>query len=187
MLFLLASNSPRRRELLHEITHEFRVEPSLFEESAKGLSAYETVRLFARGKAEEVLSRFPHALVLGADTVVSLDGEILGKPKGEEDARRMLTRLSGREHEVLTGVCLISEKFIEERVATTHVRFNLLKTELIEAYVRSGLPLDKAGAYGIQDGYPLVESIEGSYSNVVGLPIEDVAPMYARACGGTHD
>lgn len=183
---ILASNSPRRRELLQELGYSFSVEPSLFEESAKGLSAQETVSSFARGKAKEVFSRFPDALVLGADTVVELSGEILGKPAGKEEARGMLRALSGRRHNVYTGVCLIGKHFFEEATAVTKVYFRVLPEALIEAYLESGLPFDKAGAYGIQDGYPLVEKIEGSYTNVVGLPTETVAPMYERAMGGSR-
>lgn len=170
---ILASQSPRRRELLAQITSEFIVEPSLFEESAKGLSAQETVSLFAREKAKEVYSRFPGALVLGADTVVALHGEILGKPKHAEDAKRMLHMLSGRTHEVYTGVCLVGAAGMQEVLVETKVTFQELSKEIIERYVESGLPLDKAGAYGIQDGYPLVKGYAGSYTNVVGLPVEE--------------
>ena len=177
MHLILASNSPRRRELLRQITTNFTVEPSLYEERAGGLSACETVELFARGKAREVFSRFPHSVVLGADTVVALDGIVLGKPKDREDARRMLRLLSGRAHEVYTGVCLISDGKEAYHVAKTRVILNELGEELIDEYVKSGLPLDKAGAYGIQDGYPLVKECEGSYTNVVGLPVEDVRMM----------
>ena len=105
MQLILASNSPRRRELLKEIQPNFRVEPSLYEERERGLAANKTASLFARGKAEEVFSRFPNALVLGADTVVSLEDRVLGKPKSKEDAARMLRLLSGKTHAVFTAVC----------------------------------------------------------------------------------
>ncbi len=180
MHLILASNSPRRRELLKTITEDFTVEPSLYEERAGKLSAYDTVEKFARGKAAEVFSRFPHSLVLGADTVVSLEGRVLGKPKNSADAARMLRLLSGKTHAVYTGVCLISDDFEAYHVAKTAVTFHVLSEELIAKYIASGLPLDKAGAYGIQDGYALVESIEGSYTNVVGLPVEEVRAMLAR-------
>ena len=184
-MLILASGSPRRRELLGKLGYSFQVEPSLFEESAKGLSAYETVLAFAEGKAEEVLSRFPSACVLGADTVVEEGGEILGKPKDEEDARRMLRRLSGRTHFVHTGVAILTERTRRVFAVTTEVEFYPLSEELIERYVASGLPLDKAGAYGIQDGYPLVRKIKGSFTNVVGLPTEEVDTMLKAAVGGT--
>ena len=152
----------------------------MFEESAKGLSAYGTALCFARGKAREVASRFPGATVLGADTVVSLDGEILGKPKSKEDAKRMLGMLSGRAHAVYTGVCIVRGDREVSKVVTSRVIFRGLSDELIERYVASGLPLDKAGAYGIQDGYPLVDRYEGSYTNIIGLPVETVREMLAE-------
>ena len=176
---ILASNSPRRRELLSEIC-EFEVVPSLFEEKAENLTAKETVLAFAQGKAEEVASRFPNRYVLGADTVVSYAGEILGKPKNKADAAEMLRKLSGNTHSVFTGVCLVGggQTFLE--AVETKVTFFELSEELIAAYVNSGLPLDKAGAYGIQDGYPLVKSYEGQYSNVVGLPVETVRELLKK-------
>lgn len=169
---ILASASPRRRELLSSLVHEFRVLPSGFEERAEGLSPRETALRFAEGKAREVFARYPAALVLGADTVVSLNGEIFGKPKDERDAARMLRALSGRTHAVITGVCLVGEGVFLLDAAETEVTFSDLTDELIGKYVGSGLCADKAGAYGIQDGYPLVKSYKGSYSNVVGLPTE---------------
>lgn len=176
---ILASNSPRRRELLAQIC-EFEVIPSAFEEIAAGLSARETALAFAAGKAREVLSRYPDRFVLGADTVVFADGEILGKPKDEADAKRMLRNLSGKTHSVFTGVCLAGGGRELCEVAQTEVTFYPLSEELIEAYVNSGLPLDKAGAYGIQDGFGLVESYLGEYSNVVGLPLETVRAMLKK-------
>lgn len=176
MKLILASASPRRRELLGEIT-EFTVEPSRFEECAEGLSAEETAAYFAEGKAREVFSRFPNHAVLGADTVVAYQGKILGKPKDKEDAKKALRLLSGNTHSVYTGVCLIGKGFCKTVTVATRVTFNALNEELIEGYVESGLPLDKAGSYGIQDGYPLVKSYEGSYTNVVGLPQEEVRAL----------
>ena len=178
MRFLLASNSPRRRELLAQLIRDFDTEPSRFQETGAGLSAYD-----ACGKAEEVASRFPGCAVLGADTVVSPDGQrVLGKPNDAADACAMLRALSGKEHIVCTGVCLIADGREQRDVVTTRVRFAPLSDDLIARYVASGLPMDKAGAYGIQDGYPLVERYEGSYSNVVGLPVERLRAML-RAAG----
>ena len=174
MKLLLASVSPRRRELLSAL-RQFEIEPSRFDETAVG-SAQEVVLFNARGKAQEVFSRFPDCRVLGADTVVSLDGKILGKPKDSEDAKRMLRMLSGRVHSVFTGVCLLDRYGALERVVETKVLFKTLSENLIEEYVLSGTPLDKAGAYGIQDGI-VVASYEGSYSNVMGLPIEALEDM----------
>ena len=173
---ILASNSPRRRELLTELGYEFTVKPSMFEEQLRGLSAHDTALAFARGKAAEVFSRYPHAVVLGADTVVALDNMILGKPRDSEDAERMLRLLSGRVHSVFTGVCIADANGRAERVVETKVLFKTLSESLIKEYVLSGTPLDKAGAYGIQDGI-VVESIDGSYSNVMGLPTEAVKEM----------
>ncbi len=122
--------------------------------------------------------------MLGADTVVSLDGNLLGKPKSKEEARETLRMLSGKVHSVFTGVCLIGEGFFAAETAETKVEFYPLSEELIGRYVESGLPMDKAGAYGIQDGYPLVKSYDGSYENVVGLPLEEVRALLNRAYGG---
>ncbi len=172
MQLILASNSPRRRELLSEWKIPFLAVPSRFEEKGEGLSAEETVSAFAEGKAREVFSRYPGAFVLGADTVVAFEGEILGKPADAEDAKSMLRRLSGKTHTVYSGVCLIGKDFFRKGIARTDVTFYNLPVEMIEEYVAGGKPLDKAGAYGIQDGYPIVRSYQGSYTNVVGLPEE---------------
>ena len=181
MKLILASNSPRRRELLRSLVRGLEVIPSRFAEVAAGLSARETSISFAAGKAEEVFSRFPDCAVLGADTVVSFEGRILGKPASEEEARATLALLSGREHSVYTGVCLITPAGRWEDVVETRVTFRKLKEVVIESYVNSGLPMDKAGAYGIQDGYPLVRYCEGSYTNVVGLPMERLGVMLCEA------
>ena len=174
-MLILASASPRRKQILGEIVTQFDIIPATGEEDAQGATAPdEVVKVLARQKAREVAS-LPKArgkAVLGADTVVALDGEILGKPKNEADAYRMLSALSGKTHEVYTGVCLISADGTERVEADcTRVRFYKLTDEQIYAYIRTGSPMDKAGAYGIQDG-GLVEKIEGSFTNVVGLPKE---------------
>ncbi len=178
MEWILASASPRRKELFAEIVKDFDIIPAKGEETAdKNHTPAGLVCALAVQKAEEVAS-LPCAkgkAVLGADTVVAYGGEILGKPKNEEDARRMLTLLSGKAHEVYTGICVLypakeGYKKICEAVCT-RVHFNALSQEQITAYIQSGSPMDKAGAYGIQDG-GLVERIEGSFSNVVGLPVE---------------
>ncbi len=182
MRWILASASPRRKQLLGELIEQFEIIPSNADESAQGRTPRRTVELLAERKAVEVASRKENegAIVLGADTVVAIDGEILGKPKDEADAARMLSTLSGRWHEVYTGVCLAVCERGETRVVTrsdeTKVRFKKLTREWIDEYVRSGSPMDKAGAYGIQDG-GLVEEIAGSYTNVVGLPQELVKKM----------
>lgn len=181
MKLVLASASPRRRQLLSEIAPTFSVVPSAFEECG-GSDAKETALAFARGKAEDVFSSHPDCLVLGADTVVSLDGNILGKPKTKEQARAMLASLSGREHSVYTGVCLLKAGARRECVVETKVTFYPLREDFIEAYIQSGSPFDKAGGYGIQDG-GLVKSYEGSYTNVVGLPLEKVKELLGELGG----
>lgn len=181
---ILASASPRRKELLKEICPKFEIYPALGDETADfSLSVSEVVKALALHKAKEVaaLPSSRGAAVLGADTVVSLDGKILGKPKDEKEAFEMLSSLSGRKHEVFTGVCLLrhageSEEKIDLRCARTLVEFQTLSESFIRAYIASGAPMDKAGAYGIQDG-GLVKRIEGSYSNVVGLPLEILDEM----------
>ena len=177
MELILASNSPRRRELLSALGVPFRVIPSRFEERQEGSSARETVLRFAAGKAEEVSSRYPGAYVLGADTVGCFEGESLGKPKDKEDAKRMLRLLSGNTHSVFTGVCLVGRGTLLKEVAETKVTFLPLSEEFIEEYVAGGSPMDKAGAYGIQDG-GLAAHYTGSYTNVIGLPVETVKAFF---------
>lgn len=178
MDWVLASASPRRRELLAELVDSFTIIPSNAEEIVEGNpTPAELVKALAKLKATEVASREECAgkIVIGADTVVALDGKILGKPKDEAEATAMLKALSGRCHEVYTGVCFIYPTAMGKNVKVaadgTKVYFATLSEEQIAAYVASGSPMDKAGAYGIQDG-DLVERIEGSFSNVVGLPLE---------------
>lgn len=171
---ILASNSPRRKEFLTAYGFDFEVVASSFEEKSLKLSPEQTVLLNAEGKAKDVFDKVcsQNAVVLGADTVVELDGEILGKPKDKLHARQMLQSLSGKTHSVWTGYCIISK---DEKVLCaeqTEVTFNALTNELIDEYISTGKPLDKAGAYGIQDGFDLVKSFGGSFNNVVGLPIE---------------
>ena len=183
MKWILASQSPRRRELFGQLEKEFDIIPATGEEDTRGETSPERVVItLAAQKATEVAA-LPAAqgkAVLGSDTVVAFNGEILGKPKDEQDAVRMLKLLSGNTHEVFTGVCIIYPK--KDGVVThlaadcTKVTFEALTDEQIKAYVKSGSPMDKAGAYGIQDG-GLVRHIEGSFSNVVGLPIELVKEM----------
>ena len=177
--WILASASPRRKELFAELVEEFEILPSTAEEVVEGTpTPMELVQKLACLKAREVSLREERVgkAVLGADTVVALDGKVLGKPKDEEDAFRMLSALSGRTHEVCTGVCMRFLKESGEWVelvdsASTKVHFASLTKEEILAYIATGSPMDKAGAYGIQDG-GLVDKIEGSFSNVVGLPVE---------------
>ena len=178
---ILASASPRRKELLEQAGYRFEVIPSTCEEIVPaGLSPKETVEGLAYQKALDVYSLYPDAVVLGADTVVCFDGEILGKPRDKEDAARMLRLLSGQTHEVRTGFALLAKgiEFVSSEAAM--VTFFQLTEEEIARYVESGEPMDKAGAYGIQGkGAVLVRSVLGDYFNVVGLPIATVARALA--------
>ena len=184
MKWILASASPRRKELLAELVQEFDIIPAKGEERVPdGCSPRATVELLAKQKAKEICltTQARGRAVLGADTVVAFGQEILGKPKDEEDAARMLRLLSGKEHEVFTGVCIgipnaDGTHTYKVDSACTKVYFYPLTEMQIAAYIQSGSPMDKAGAYGIQDG-GLVERIDGSFSNVVGLPLELLAHM----------
>lgn len=176
MQLILASNSPRRRELLRRAGLAFEVRASKVEEAVReGESAEEFARRVAREKALDVAaSSPPHSLVLGADTVVAVGDEILGKPAGPEDAARMLRRLSGVTHRVITGVCLVRAPDRVEALKheSTFVSFSALDEEEIRSYVSSGEPFDKAGAYAVQGlASKFVTRIEGCYFNVVGLPV----------------
>ena len=175
---ILASASPRRVELLRQIVAAFEVVPSATTELADAqLSPHELCQLNAHRKARAVAKRFPDTLVLAADTLVFLDREIFGKPANPAEAHRMLARLQGRTHQVITGVSLIHLRRHQERIfaVSTDVRFRTLNTAQVRDYLARIDPLDKAGAYAIQDhGELIVEEISGSYSNVVGLPVERV-------------
>jgi len=180
MRIILASNSPRRRELLSQIGVKFEIIPSKFEEDISGLSPAVMVEHFACMKAKDVASSLKEeALVIGSDTIVYLDA-IMGKPKNREDAFDMLTRLSGKEHTVLSGISVINTGTGEHLSGfeTTHVRMKKLSSREIDAYIATGEPLDKAGAYAIQGiGSLFVEKIEGDYFNVVGLPLFRLGKM----------
>jgi len=170
---ILASGSARRRELLRHAGIEFTVEaPQVREERRAGEAAEDFARRLAREKARVVLGRHPRALVLGADTVVVIAEQILGKPRDRQHAARMLRRLSGRVHRVISGVCLAGEGFEEVASASTSVHMRPLEKSEIRAYVSTGEPLDKAGAYAIQGiASRWIDRIEGCYFNVVGLPL----------------
>ena len=171
---ILASQSPRRRELLSLITEDFEIIPAKGEENIpEGTPPAEAVKLLAAQKAQEVYSSHRGDIIIAADTVVALGDRILGKPADEKDAADMLSMLSGTRHSVFTGVCIISPEG-EERsfVEETTVDFWELSPQEIADYVATGEPMDKAGAYGIQDlGALLVRSINGDYYNVMGLPV----------------
>lgn len=184
MKLVLASRSPRRRELLQQMGfQDFAIIPAVEEESADpSLPPEQYVEQLALHKAREVASRCGEdALVIGADTIVVLDGHILGKPKNAANALQMLTALSGRKHTVYTGVCVICGGEVDVRHEATKVTVCPLTEREMLAYIATGEPMDKAGAYGIQGrGALLVEKIEGDYYNVVGLPICCLNRMLGR-------
>ena len=177
-MLILASQSPRRRQILANAGIQFEVQAAHIDERrAAGESAEQYVKRLARGKAEAV-DASDGAIVLGADTVVLIEGEILEKPVDVDDARRMLRLLSGREHQVLTGVCLRRGRLTMVDFETTRVRFVELSDTEIDEYAHSGEPMDKAGAYAVQGlASKFIDRIEGCYFNVVGLP---VALVYKR-------
>lgn len=174
---ILASKSPRRKYLLKQAGLDFTVVPSRIEESSVPQSAPDQyVRSLAEAKAMEVSARFPESWVIGADTIVLVEGAILGKPKSQADAREMLSRLSGKTHQVLTGYAICRRpKNLHSETVVTDVQFKTLSDAEIEWYIQTKEPFDKAGAYAIQGiGTFLVKRINGSYTNVVGLPVCEV-------------
>ena len=173
---ILASASPRRADLLKLLERDFEILPATVDEVAHDhLTPLEVCQLNAHRKARAVAKKVPDALVLGADTLVFRDSEILGKPRNLAEAERMLSRVQGRTHQVVTGVCLMHLRAHVERIfaVSTDVLFHPLTRRQIRDYLAKIQPLDKAGAYAIQDyGELIVSEISGSYSNVVGLPVE---------------
>lgn len=179
-MLILASSSPRRKQLLKKVFSDYvvivpEVDERILDLRAKDLAAEES-----KQKAYAIYSRYPDEEVLACDTIVVLEGQVLGKPRDEEEAKAMLRRQSGKKQIVLSGYTYIGKGREITRTVATSVYFNVLSEQLIEDYVARCHPLDKAGAYGIQDGYPLISRIEGSYDNVMGLPTEDIAAHLKR-------
>jgi septum formation protein len=182
---VLASASPRRRELLAQAGIACEVVPSAVPEVPQpGEPSEAFARRVAREKAVAVAQQRPTAHVLGADTVVVIDAELLGKPRDAADARRMLRALSGRTHQVLTAVALVGPSgAVDEVVVRSEVEFCPLTAADIDAYLATGEPFDKAGAYAVQGaGGRFVRQVRGSFSNVVGLPMETVTALLRRRC-----
>jgi septum formation protein len=177
-LFILASESPRRREILKSVGLKFKIVPAhVNEKYLAGESPRQHVKRLARDKAMAVALKYPDAWVLGADTIVVIDGMILGKPKNKAQAKSMLQRLSGREHKVFTGFSIvhIASKVFQTQVVQSAVKFKTISPEEMKWYIACDEPYDKAGGYAIQGkGSYFIQSIRGSYTNVIGLPLCEV-------------
>ena len=174
---VLASNSPRRKELLGGLglPFEVRTKQGIDESYPEGLNGEQIALHISKKKAEAYKSDMADdELIITADTIVYVDGEVLGKPKDKEDARRMFKLMSGREHQVITGVCVVAKEKTMQFASVTDVTFTQLEDEEIDYYINNYKPYDKAGAYGIQEwiGYVGITGIHGSYFNVVGLPVQ---------------
>lgn len=181
---ILASASPRRVELLKMLGCKFKIIPSKIEEKINPrLSPIQNVKNLSRLKTLDVASEISDGIIIGADTVVVLGKKILGKPKDKKEAQEMLQNLSGKEHKVITGITVIDTKTrkILQDAIMTKVKFRKLNKNLIEKYIKSGEPLDKAGAYGIQGkGSLLIESIIGDYFNGEGLPLNALSQLLEK-------
>lgn len=174
---VLASNSPRRKELLGGLGLPFEVKTKqgIDESYPEGLNGEQIALHISKKKAEAYKSDMADdELIITADTIVYVDGEVLGKPKDKDDARRMFKLMSGREHQVITGVCVVTKEKTVQFASVTDVTFTQLDDEEIDYYINNYKPYDKAGAYGIQEwiGYVGITGIRGSYFNVVGLPVQ---------------
>ena len=183
---VLASASPRRAELLTRAGYAFDVVPANVDERVlDGESAERHVVRLAGAKADAVAARYPGRILLGADTIVAIDETLLGKPRDPAEAAEMLRRLAGRTHEVLTGVALRLDRAGVSAVERTRVTLTRLSDVQIDRYVRTGEPLDKAGAYGVQDiASRFVTRVDGSYTNVVGLPVSLVDRLLGELAEG---
>lgn len=176
---ILASGSPRRRELLTQMGYNFEIIVPDVDEDVSG-HARDVVGILSHRKAEAVAQAQDHGIVIASDTLVSLNGAALGKPQDEDDAYRMLRALSGETHEVFTGVTIIDAASgrADTQVVRTGVIFRELTDEEINAYIATKEPMDKAGAYAIQGGaHGFVEGFEGSYENVIGFPVDEIREM----------
>lgn len=177
-MIILASNSPRRKELMEKyITTNFLVIPSDVDEITNpDLSPIENTMNIAKAKGEEVFKRYPDNIVISCDTIVLLDNKIYGKPKDKYDAVKMFKELSGKTHSVITAYWIITKKKIIHDYVESRVTFYELSDEVIDGYIATDSPFDKAGGYGIQDEYAskIVKSYEGSLSNIIGFPYEEI-------------
>jgi septum formation protein len=180
MKLVLASQSPRRKEILSKMGYNFTVHPSRSEEVFdESLPLDEALKKVAYSKAKDIYDLYPECAVLGSDTIVTYKGKIYGKPKDLEEARHFLRTFSETTHEVKTAVCVIVDNTVYVDSVTTYVHFRKLSEVDIEHYVQNKNPLDKAGGYGIQES-DFVEWIEGSMTNVVGLPAENLEQIFIQ-------
>ena len=179
-MIILASASPRRKELMKkDICSSFKIVVSDINEDLSFKNHHEPVDIvkdISLRKCLKVAEAYPHDLVIAADTIVVIDNEIIGKPKDKEDAYLILKKLSGREHYVYTGYALKQENRLVQGIVKSEVLFNDLTDDLINRYIASGSPLDKAGAYGLQDNqeFPLVKKTSGSLTNIIGFPTAEI-------------
>lgn len=176
-MVVLASKSPRRRELLKQIVDDFISTSSDIDESLSNKDTpLETCLDISKRKAYAVKDNYPHDLIITADTIVVIDNTIIGKPKDENDAKRILNLLSGKTHEVITCYTLLKEDKMINHYVKSYVTFNELSPSLIDEYVASKSPLDKAGAYGVQDNekYHIIKDFIGSMTNIMGLPVDEL-------------
>jgi len=183
-MFILASQSPRRHELMKRIVSHFVVEVSSIDESESlYLPPPLAVKDIAFRKGEIIAKNHPNDIVISADTIVVLDNQIIGKPKDEEDAFRILKMLSNKMHTVITAFCIFYQGKAMERSVHSQVIMNQLSNDLINKYIESKIPLDKAGAYGVQENkkFPLVKTVIGSVDNVVGFPVEEIKSDLQRS------
>ena len=182
-MVILASASPRRQNLMHKITSDFSIiTADIDEEKSYNLSPLEAVLDIAKRKGEKIKESHPHDLILSADTIVVLNNEIIHKPTDKEDAKRILRKLSNQKHQVITAYCLFLEDRFIERYVVSDVIFNELDNKLIDEYVATGSPMDKAGAYGVQDNerFPIIKEVIGSIDNVVGFPVKEIKEDFIK-------
>ena len=184
MKLILASNSPRRKELLSTLPYPFEIIPSGVEENSAATNPVELVQELAKLKATDVYAKYPDCVVLGCDTVVDFNGEVMGKPRDHQDAFRMLHALSGKTHFVHTGVCILSPVGNWLFCDSTEVHFRNLSEQEIADYVARGEADGKAGAYGIQDDSHFAASYTGDFDNVVGLPVYRVKEILDKIYKG---
>ena len=186
----MASNSPRRKSLLELIDLSFKViKSSVHEDFNIDLKPIEFAKHYANLKALDVADKYPNYLVIGADTIVVLDEEIIGKPKDENDSKLMLRKLSGRTHTVITGVSLVwqKENIVDTFNEETNVTFQNLTDEQIQFYIDNYNPLDKAGSYGIQDWFAVcVKKIDGCFYNVMGMPLSNFYSHFTKIINGIN-